>query len=60
MTRKDLELIARAIKTSYEESHHPDRQMGIRLVANYIAAEVKSDNPRLNASRFLEACEVNG
>jgi len=57
MTRKDYELIARAIKSALEkETENHERQVGISRVAHILAFELENNNPRFQTSKFLKAC----
>jgi len=60
MTRKDYELIARALKISglnWEDGATPETV--IREVAGQLAYTLAQDNPRFDRARFLTACGVN-
>jgi hypothetical protein len=59
MTRKDYELIARAVKISgmsWEKGATPDTV--IREVAGQLAYTLELENPRFDRARFLAACGV--
>jgi len=64
MTRKDYELIAKAIKDVGLWYHvgEGERQHGAGVVlfslAMELARELGADNPRFDKQRFLAACEV--
>ena len=59
MTRKDYELIARALNRANEnwqgfEEENP--QVVITAICAYLAKELVQDNPRFDRTRFLSAC----
>ncbi len=66
MTRKDYELIAKALKSrmdnalglsaAYRKTISPAEVVG--MVACELADELGQDNPRFDRSRFLMACGV--
>ena len=60
MTRKDYELIAKAIKRSVEgvPSKKGDMVL-IRHTVNCIAEEMSIDNPKFNKEKFLAACGLD-
>ena len=65
MTRKDYELIAKAIKDVGLWYHvgEGERQHGAGVVlfslAMELARELGADNVRFDKARFLESCEVD-
>jgi len=68
MTRKDFELIARAIATLRSvypdgapvNDHDKGFEHGTKQAAQYIASALASDNNRFDRERFLRACGVAG
>ncbi len=70
MTRKDYELIAKAIRDTqariqndhvqYSETflmaQRDDKLRGVRRTATHLAVELLADNPAFNQQRFLTAC----
>lgn len=63
MTRKDYELIAKAIRDTQEriknDATNEDRTeqlRGVRRTAAHIAQALAADNGRFDAGRFLTAC----
>lgn len=59
MTRKDYQLIARALKQASENWEGFDEenpQVVITAISAYLARELAQDNPRFDRTRFLEAC----
>lgn len=64
MTRKDYELIARALKEARMHAIRSDAEEGggfwLRVVASELALALASDNPRFDRDRFLKACGVAG
>ena len=73
MTRKDYELIARALREQRETamtlaretqaspklaSAHRSHRTGIELAAHGIAEALAKENQRFNVERFLKACGV--
>ena len=51
MTRKDFELIAKAIR---ESTTNKDKRL---FMAEVFASFLSNTNPRFNKDRFLRACE---
>jgi hypothetical protein len=64
MTKKDFELIARALKEARmhwvigEASDADSFRKGIEAAATELANSLRSTNPRFDAARFLAACGV--
>lgn len=61
MTRKDYELIAKALKTQIELSRRFDEADGeaaVKNIASDLAAELAKENPRFDEGRFLVAAGV--
>ena len=61
MTRKDYELIAKALKRAnenWEGFNEENPQVVITAISAYLAKELAQDNPRFDRSRFLTACGV--
>lgn len=61
MTRKDYQLIARALKTQMELSRTNNEEDGKFAVINIafdLVEDLAKDNPRFDRDRFLEACGV--
>jgi hypothetical protein len=57
MTKKDYELIARAIKSALEkEEGNTEKQAGVSRLAHILAFELENENPRFQPSKFLKAC----
>lgn len=65
MTRKDFELIARALRdarpavTSRNEEMTRERLSALNTAAELMASELASTNPRFNRERFLKACGLD-
>lgn len=66
MTRKDYELLAKALKTATDrvricepENAQKDILDGIGYAADYIVDALAAGNPRFDRVRFLAACGVN-
>ena len=63
MTRKDYELIAKAIKDVglFYHGTHLEQGTGrvLSSVARELARELGADNVRFDKARFLESCEVD-
>lgn len=55
MTRKDYNLIADAIERSARHASRDDRN-AIAGTATFIAHALRTDNPRFDTSRFMDAC----
>jgi hypothetical protein len=53
MTRKDYELVAKVIATSWHASGESKREIAVNL-----AEAFETDNPRFDSERFLRACGV--
>jgi hypothetical protein len=53
MTRKDYELIAKAMKTELRDGANPHDWMGI---VNELASALKEDNGRFDFHTFRNAC----
>jgi hypothetical protein len=61
MTKKDYELIAKAIETSgsmYFNQNEAEKVSAMIEFAYSIATSLKEDNPRFDRVRFLEACGI--
>jgi hypothetical protein len=61
MTRKDYELIAKALNTQMEMSVLCEEEAGIYAVTNIacdLADTLVRENPRFDRARFLSACGV--
>jgi hypothetical protein len=58
MTRKDYELIARAISEVSKLTMNPQASIAVRTVAANIAMHLVSQNDRFDRSKFLKACGV--
>lgn len=61
MTRKDYEMIAKALKTQIEISRTYSEQDGEFAVVNIafdLIEDLAKDNPRFDKDRFLKACGV--
>lgn len=64
MTKKDYELIARVLKhgnDSVKNAMDINPITGgdmINTISNYMANELKKDNPRFNRDMFMVACGV--
>ena len=56
MTRKDYEIIARALNTAQTMT---TERAGVGVTAYLLASELAKDNPRFNRDLFLKACGVN-
>jgi hypothetical protein len=68
MSKKDYELIARALKDSkpqsklnanYQDNVYFERMVVWESVINKVAAEMENENPRFNRAKFLQACGYN-
>lgn len=66
MTRKDYELIAKAVKDSMnieslgnKTSDLTDRQVAIIGLAETLSIRLQEDNARFDSERFLKACGLN-
>ena len=57
MTRKDYELIARAIRAARTNTNSFEGLVGIRRVMEELRAELQATNPRFDGRKFIEACE---
>lgn len=59
MTRKDFELIAKAIQTTrnYEPTGSPEATLA--LVTDVLADMLATTNPAFDRARFRKACEVS-
>lgn len=58
MTRKDYELIAKALKTQLELSRgfgEEDGEAAVKNIAHDLAEALALDNPRFDRARFLTA-----
>lgn len=60
MTRKDYELIARAIAGSAMSIPTDAQIVQRRFTATMVADALASDNPRFDREKFLKACGVAG
>jgi len=60
MTKKDYELIAKAISDTYDAMECTTIQaaFGVEMVARNLATALASANPRFDRERFLKACGV--
>jgi hypothetical protein len=56
MTRKDYELIAKAVASAHDAATSQAEDFGVSLAAVTICRELKAANPRFDQSRFLLAC----
>ena len=56
MTKKDYELIAKAVRRAREISVPNEELIGIGVVAVELARVLERDNPKFKALRFLKAC----
>jgi hypothetical protein len=56
MTRKDYQLIARAIKDTRDNYYAEN--MAIAHVVGVLASRLKEDNPRFDVYKFVEACGI--
>jgi len=61
MTKKDYELIAETLKSSYEDNiNKSSASVGaISLLIQNFALNLETTNPRFNREMFLKACGVN-
>lgn len=59
MTRKDYELIAKAIKTAREYEPMGTPEATLSLVEDILADVLATTNPLFNRVKFLTACGVN-
>lgn len=57
MTRKDYELIARAIRNARSNLDSDEQQKIVDLVASTLADELVTENSRFSRRWFLEAAE---
>lgn len=63
MTRKDYELIAKAIRKATEalrlESAYPEAMAdGVQFFAGYISGALQDENPSFDKDKFLAACSA--
>lgn len=61
MSRKDYELMAGVFNAYISDDMdmvNDDQKTMARAIARAMAAELKTDNPRFNGDKFLEACGV--
>ncbi len=60
MTKKDFELIAKAIRDAYTamDEEATDHRDGTRYCAYRLASALAAANPRFDRERFLTACGV--
>lgn len=62
MTKKDYELIARAIKRQWtiqvSITGTGDKSLAIHETALRIAYALKTENPRFDKDKFLQACGI--
>jgi hypothetical protein len=57
MTRKDYELIAKAINLAVRGAIALDRPLSeLRFLAATLAMDLRRDNPRFDEDKFLKAC----
>lgn len=56
MTRKDYEVIAKAIKDT-RENYYPE-SVAVAHVVGVLASRLKEDNPRFDVYKFVEACGI--
>lgn len=56
MTRKDYELIAKAIKNAVNSHYDGEAQQVIANVAKELAVSLRNDNERFDAAKFYSAC----
>jgi hypothetical protein len=59
MTRKDYELIAKALKTQIEISrtyNEKDGELAVSNIAYDLVKDLATENPRFDKDRFLVAC----
>jgi hypothetical protein len=63
MTKKDYELIAKAIYGSLIQSYSLDWQDRFieqhKITARHVAVALERDNPRFDRDRFMAACGVS-
>jgi hypothetical protein len=59
MSKKDYELIAKAIKTALENdaTEHMEAQKAIRITRKYLIDALQETNDRFNTDRFVAATE---
>jgi len=58
MTRKDYELIAKAISEAHEDNFgDSSANEGIYWVTGLLADKLAEDNPRFDRFKFVQACE---
>jgi len=58
MTRKDYQLLASAISSSYNTWNAIAARMAISDVAHELARQLKIDNEKFDRDRFFEACGI--
>lgn len=56
MTKRDFELLARAIVSALGDCMNSEERGGVSLVAQNIALELARINPRFDHARFMRAC----
>lgn len=59
MSKKDYELIARALRAAHYRATGDGSVKCIEIVANLIADGLESDNPRFDRQQFLQAALDN-
>lgn len=58
MTRKDFELIARALAETREGVASPEQKRGVEMAARVLGTYLRDTNPRFDRGRFVRACGV--
>jgi hypothetical protein len=57
MSKKDYELIVKAIRQARDRSFGGSERIGIIQVVNQLVPLLKADNPNFDADKFRKACE---
>ena len=63
MTKKDYELIAKAVKASWTPNtiSDPNKALfnnGVEVTASYLVQVLQAENPRFDSERFRKACGI--
>lgn len=59
MSKKDYELIARALRAAHYRAVTLDHHQGIDMAANLLAYSLGDTNPRFDPNRFLTAAGMD-
>lgn len=58
MTKKDYELIARAITLATSYCETANQRRGVERATRCISSALAMDNPRFDSARFIAACGI--